>query len=470
MTCGGASATLAGTVVTGPNQARPRLVRAAGLTILFALASMLCLRVGSAAATTEVFSYTGAEQTFEVPSGVHNLRIRLVGGYGGEASSQGGRSAEVVSSLKVTPRETLYVEVGGNGQTGAEGGAGGFNGGAAGGNGAGGGGGASDVRLKPRSEGLADDTRLIVAAGGGGGAGEGEEVGGAGGDAESSGGTSTGGNEGGGPGTGGGGGGGGLGCSVSGTGGELGAGGVGGNGFSTNGGGGGGGGYYGGGGGGGGCGSGGGGGGGGSSLVSGLSLVTTAVVEPEIEIKYTPPPSIDISAPGDGATYALNQAVAVSYACSAHEIASVTMCSGSVANGGTLDTSTPGPHAFLVEAEDNIGGTSSKAVAYTVLAPSPSPSASGSQSKQPPDTVLGLHPPRTVKTKKEKAKVKFTFSASTAGATFECKLDKGALAPCASPKTYKLKAGKHKFSVEAVSGGLTDPTPATFSFKVVRTS
>lgn len=457
-------------------RSRPHSAVPAGLSLLCALVSIAILGVAPAAATTQTFVYTGAEQSFEVPSGVHNLRIRLVGGYGGEASSQGGRSAEVVSSLKVTPRETLYVEVGGNGQTAAEGGAGGFNGGAAGGVGAGGGGGASDIRLKPRSEGLTDDTRLIVAAGGGGGGGEGEEVGGAGGDAESSGGTSTGGNVGGGPGTGGTPGGGGSGCSQSGGTGELGTGGVGGNGFSTNGGGGGGGGFYGGGGGGGGCGSGGGGGGGGSSLVSGLSLVTTAVVEPEIEIKYTPPPSIDISAPVDGITYALNQQITVTYSCTAHEIASVTLCAGSVANGGTLDTSTPGPHAFLVEAEDNIGGTSSKAVAYTVLAPSPptptpsSPPASGSQGKQSPDTVLGLHPPKTVKTKQNKTKVKFTFSASTGGATFQCKLDKKAYTACSSPKTYKAKPGKHLFSVEAVAGGLTDPTPATFSFKVVRTS
>ncbi len=51
-------------------------------------------------------------------------------------------------------------------------------------------------------------------------------------------------------------------------------------------------------------------------------------------------------------------------------------------------------------------------------------------------------------------------------ATFECKLDKGAFAPCTSPKTYKVKPGKHTFSVEAVAAAGTDATPATFSFKV----
>ena len=54
--------------------------------------------------------------------------------------------------------------------------------------------------------------------------------------------------------------------------------------------------------------------------------------------------------------------------------------------------------------------------------------------------------------------------------SFECKLDKGAFAPCTSPKTYKVKPGKHTFSVEALSAAGTDPTPATFSFKVKKKS
>lgn len=85
-----------------------------------------------------------------------------------------------------------------------------------------------------------------------------------------------------------------------------------------------------------------------------------------------------------------------------------------------------------------------------------------------PDTVLGTHPKAKVKTRKSKASVKFIFSASVPGATFECKLDKGAYAPCASPKSYKVKPGKHTFSVRAVGAGGTDPTPASFSFKVVK--
>lgn len=441
-----------------------------GVAVWALCAIVLTLAAGAspATATTKIFGYTGDEQTFVVPNGVHNLQVQLIGGAGGAGNGQGGSAAELIGGLAVTPGETLYVEVGGNGEDSGEGGAGGFNGGAGGGAGAGGGGGASDIRLLPRAEGLFFDTRLIVAAGGGGGAGGGENAGGAGGDAEESGGTSEGGNEGGGPGTASAGGSGGFGCSLAGTSGELGFGGSGGAGFSTNSGGGGGGGYYGGGGGGGGCSAGGGGGGGGSSLLSGSGLELIAIGEPKIEISYIPPPVINIVAPGNGATYLLNQSVAASYSCTAQGMATVVKCTGPVANGAPIDTGTLGQHSFTVNAEDNAGGTNSQTVSYSVISPPPpsNPPPSGTST---PNTVLGAHPAKKIKTTKKRVKVKFRFSSPTAGATFKCKLDKNAFAPCTSPKTYKVKAGKHKFSVEAVSGGLTDSTPATFSFKVVRT-
>lgn len=430
----------------------------------------LTLGVAPAQATTKRFESTGSEQTFTVPAGVHLVRVLLIGGHGGDGGGVGGAAAIVSGDLEVTPGETLYLEVGGNGVKGGEGGAGGFNGGAQGAGGAGGGGGASDIRLEPRSAGLASlGSRLAIAAGGGGGGGDGGEPGAEGGSADSEGGTSTGGNGGGGAGTVSNGGFGGSGCGLTGGEGALGEGGNGGAGEGgTNGGGGGGGGYYGGGGGSGGCSLGGGGGGGGASLVPtpGEYLIGLDTV-PTIEISYTPPPTINITTPAAGGTYTLGQSVAASYSCTPHEMSSLAECAGPVANGAPLDTSTLGQHSFDVDAEDSQGGTSSKSVTYTVVAaapppPGPPPSA--------PNTVLGSHPAKKIKTTKKRVKVKFRFSTSTAGATFKCKLDKGAFAPCTSPKTYKVKAGKHKFSVEAVSGGLTDSTPATFSFKVIRTS
>lgn len=111
----------------------------------------------------------------------------------------------------------------------------------------------------------------------------------------------------------------------------------------------------------------------------------------------------------------------------------------------------------------------SVAITYTLPPASPGNPPSGNPPVvSPPNTVLGLHPPKKVKTAKTKAKVKFAFSANVTGASFECKLDKGAYTPCSSPKRYQVKLGKHKFSVRAVKGGAVDPTPASFRFKVVK--
>jgi hypothetical protein len=133
------------------------------------------------ASTTKTFSYTGAEQTFTVPSAVYSLHVLAVGGVGGaEGSTAGGFGAKATADVAVHPGEKLYVEVGGDGSAGTRelgNAAGGFNGGGSGGQlgaggssiltGGGGGGGASDVQTAPRSAG--STLGWVVAAGGGGG-------------------------------------------------------------------------------------------------------------------------------------------------------------------------------------------------------------------------------------------------------------------------------------------------------------
>ena len=261
-------------------------------------------RTFAAGTVSITFSYTGAEQAFTVPADVFSVQVLAVGGSGGTAGALGGVGAQVSGDLSVTPGETLYVEVGGNGQSQGPSnydGSGGFNGGGSGG---GGGGGASDVRTSPLASGLFPGDRLLV-AGGGGGAGTKAGYlacrGGAGGAAGQ-------------PGKGEGcqGPGGGAGTQSSGgaaaplTGGEQCAGqdgqfGIGGEGGTTGPsgcrghGGGGGGGYYGGGGGGGYYGGGGGGGGGGSSLVParGIVVLASSETQPQVQITYTPiPPTV----------------------------------------------------------------------------------------------------------------------------------------------------------------------------------
>ncbi len=243
---------------------------------------------------TDSFSYTGAEQTFDVPAGIFQIRVLAIGANGGNGDEQGGTGAQVSATVSVTPGQTLYVEVAGNGQSKGAGLGGSGGGGSGGGEGSGGGGGASDVRTSPLALGLTPEDRLIVAAGGGGGGANGGCPGGAGGQAGENGQAGSCGDEGGEAGLQTRGGkGGNQGCGP-GEAGRLGTGGAGGGASGPEGpscyftGGGGGGGYYGGGGGSGASSHGAGGGGGGSSLVPAGGSVTAppSGAEPQVQISF----------------------------------------------------------------------------------------------------------------------------------------------------------------------------------------
>jgi hypothetical protein len=85
----------------------------------------------------------------------------------------------------------------------------------------------------------------------------------------------------------------------------------------------------------------------------------------------------------------------------------------------------------------------------------------------PADTILGSHPRKRVRARK-KARVSFRFSASVSDVTFECRLDRAPFRPCFSPASYRLKPGRHTFSVRAVTAAGADPSPASFAFRVKR--
>ena len=93
--------------------------RAAHVKLLATLAAAsagLMLQAAPASATTTAYSYTGAEQTFIVPSGVTSVQITAVGGTGGGIDnfpgSIGGAGAVVTDTLSgLTPGTPLYVEV-----------------------------------------------------------------------------------------------------------------------------------------------------------------------------------------------------------------------------------------------------------------------------------------------------------------------------------------------------------------------
>jgi hypothetical protein len=365
-------------------------VRCIGLTrVVGCVVCALVLIVPQAHAATSTFT-TAGEYAFTVPAGIKRVHLVAVGGKGGDAGAgvdavAGSFGGTATADLAVNPGEVLYVEVGGNGTSPGgffSGGAGANGGGAGGGHGAGGGGGASDVRTSPSSVALTDsDTRLIV-AGGGGGAGIGP--------ADGVSGVGVSGGEGGGI----------IGAAGAGPSdfctagggsqsaggftpeppyghpGSLGAGGSADNGGFNNGGGGGGGGggLYGGGAGprGYSC-SGDGGGGGGSGYfgtgTSNQSFGTDSTGIPSVAITAAEPPSVSLTGPADGATYELHQSVAASYACTAAAAATLSVCSGTVADGAAIDTSTPGRYTFSVTGNDADGGTTTVHATYTVSDP-----------------------------------------------------------------------------------------------------
>jgi CSLREA domain-containing protein len=118
------------------------------------------------------------------------------------------------------------------------------------------------------------------------------------------------------------------------------------------------------------------------------------------------------------------------------------------------------------------GGSSELALSTAVTPKEPKEEGNGGSggSTNPADNA----PPQTKITKGPKAKssstkVKFKFSSTEAGSTFQCKLDRKPFKPCRSPKKYSgLKPGKHVFKVRAIdAAGNTDSSPAVKKFKVL---
>jgi hypothetical protein len=127
--------------------------------------------VGAAQAAADAFGYTGSEQFYTVPAGVHGLLITATGGGGGSGGSvstadylrggRGGPGAVVSADVTVNPGDVLGVEPGGQGDSGDSDSKGGGAGGPDGG-----GGGAGGI-----AGGFSLDGHLVSGTGGGGGGG-----------------------------------------------------------------------------------------------------------------------------------------------------------------------------------------------------------------------------------------------------------------------------------------------------------
>jgi hypothetical protein len=77
-------------------------------------------------------------------------------------------------------------------------------------------------------------------------------------------------------------------------------------------------------------------------------------------------PTIAIASPMAGATYGLKAKVSASYACSDGG-AGMTSCTGPVASGSLVNTSSRGTHTFAVTAIDTVGNSSTVSVTYSVV-------------------------------------------------------------------------------------------------------
>jgi len=84
----------------------------------------------------------------------------------------------------------------------------------------------------------------------------------------------------------------------------------------------------------------------------------------------------------------------------------------------------------------------------------------------PPQTTITGGPPALTRTRSPSAS--FALAASEGGSRLECRLDGGAFAACASPKTYTgLGPGVHSFAARAIdAAGNVDTSPASRTWTV----
>jgi Tol biopolymer transport system component len=138
-------------------------------------------------------------------------------------------------------------------------------------------------------------------------------------------------------------------------------------------------------------------------------------------------PTVSISSPADGAAYGVGQAVPAAFSCAdGAGGAGLASCVGTVANGMSVDTSTPGVHALTATATDNSGQQVTETVTYSVAVPLAKPVVGAlgqtnrtwragsklarvsSHSKAPTGTTFSF-------TLNEQAAISFAFTQKTSG-------------------------------------------------------
>jgi hypothetical protein len=126
-----------------------------------------------------------------------------------------------------------------------------------------------------------------------------------------------------------------------------------------------------------------------------------------------------------------------------------------------------GPDSFTY----TLSGRSTATVSIDVncLEDAPPSALPPSADTAPPQTQITSQPMKLIKTRAASVLVRFRFSSTEPGSRFFCRMDSLPLHPCGSPRTYRVRVGKHVFRVGAAdSSGNWDPTPATFNLRVWR--
>lgn len=179
-----------------------------------------------------------------------------------------------------------------------------------------------------------------------------------------------------------------------------------------------------------------------SSNARSLSVDTTA-------------PAIAITAPAAGAVTGDNTPAISFSVTDAHPGVTTCQVDGGAAfgcaSGDSLAPLADGSHTLAVLNTDTLDNAGSANVTFTV-------------DTDPPETTIAKKPKR----RSTKRKAKFTFTADEAGATFKCKLDKGAYKTCKSPYSKRVKRGKHTLRVIATDlAGNPEPNAAVYRWRVL---
>ena len=173
-------------------------------------------------------------------------------------------------------------------------------------------------------------------------------------------------------------------------------------------------------------------------------------------VDATPPALVITSGPpamttATSATIAFTSGDAVTVTCSL-DGATPVACTSPVTYSGLV----LGSHQVSIVATDAVGNVATATRSWSVVSTVPVP-----------NTSIDTAPIGTVAS----STATVTFSADVAGATFTCRLDATAPAPCTSPLTLTgLADGPHTVTVTASSESGPDPSPATTGWTIDTTS